>query len=194
VRRTKDRRQYRKGGYHLEPRLASTANLVSSSPSSKDKSKFTFVELFARIGGLRPGLESISGTCVMASERDEIACRIYRRHFHDDDDDDIDSDRLIECDMLDIASSDFPPHFHILTGGFPCQPFSARGSQPGFSDNCHRGQMYQELVRILMEVRPPFFLFENVFGLVTMEWYGRTCLSEWEGYGPDREDVGGVWV
>ena len=125
--------------------------------------KFTFVELFAGVGGFRLGLEKLGGSCVLASERDEMACAFYRRHFGA-------TGELVEGDILDVVSSDFPENgFDLLTAGFPCQPFSARGKKKGLDDDGHRGQMYQELVRILRAEQPSFFLFENVVGLVTMD-------------------------
>jgi len=141
---------------------STTTTTTTTKIGIKQSPKFTFVELFAGIGGFRMGLEQIGGSCVLASEKDEVARAIYRRQFGSYD--------LVEGDMLDIVSDDFPSNgFDILTAGFPCQPFSLRGEQKGLDDDGHRGQMYQELVRILMEERPPYFLFENVVGLVTME-------------------------
>jgi DNA (cytosine-5)-methyltransferase 1 len=181
IRRPKDRRYFRKGGFHLEPTAASTIATDDFADLATDQSPptFTFVELFAGIGGFRLGLEAIGGSCVLASERNANACTIYRRHFHQNNyttatqTNIFPPDVLIECDILDLHSTDFPANFHILTAGFPCQPFTVRGPQSGLSDtdrNSHpRGQMYQELVRVLNATQPPFFLFENVVGLVTME-------------------------
>mmetsp|Transcript_26676 Transcript_26676/g.32871 ORF Transcript_26676/g.32871 Transcript_26676/m.32871 type:complete len:556 (+) Transcript_26676:54-1721(+) len=177
ARKKKGRRgRSRGGGWRQSEKHNGSDNSITSTRSNPtadvDKpSKFTFVELFAGIGGFRLGLEKIGGSCVLASEGDEMACKMYRRHFGSDD--------LVEADMLDIVSDDFPPNgFDILTAGFPCQPFSIRGEQKGLNDDGHRGQLYQELVRVLMEEQPPFFLFENVVGLVTMEG-GRA--SHWTG-------------
>ena len=137
---------------------------------SKSHARFTFVELFAGVGGFRMGLEPIGGSCVLASERDEVACAFYRRHFGSQNKMEDCCSELIQGDVLDIVASDFPSTgFDLLTAGFPCQPFSARGKKKGLDDDGHRGQMYQELVRILMEEKPSFFLFENVVGLVTMD-------------------------
>jgi DNA (cytosine-5)-methyltransferase 1 len=130
-----------------------------------DKSKFTFVELFAGIGGFRLGLEAIGGRCVMSSEMNAAAANIFRQHF-DRDDGDADDDILIEGDILDVANEDIPDEFTMLTGGFPCQPFSTRGNQGGLHDD--RGQLYQELVRVLTVKQPACFMFENVAGLVTL--------------------------
>lgn len=130
-------------------------------PKINGNHQFTFVELFAGIGGFRLGLEAIGGKCTLASELKPQATAIYRQYFPDD------SNILIEGDILDLSSTDFPNHFTILTGGFPCQPFSNRGKRRGFDDD--RGQLYQELVRVLMTKQPPMFIFENVAGLVTMD-------------------------
>jgi DNA (cytosine-5)-methyltransferase 1 len=147
----------------------------SSSKLSRVDAEFTFVELFAGVGGFHLGLEPIGGACVLASERDEVACAFYRRHFgshrtaEGEDKNNLCSE-LVEGDIIDVVSDDFPKGgFDLLTAGFPCQPFSVRGKQKGLDEDGHRGQMYQELVRILMEQQPPFFLFENVVGLVTMD-------------------------
>lgn len=172
---------------------SSTTTTKSTTSAAAKSSKFTFVELFAGVGGFRLGLEPLGGSCVLASEKDAMACAFYRRHFGDDDGDDHDDDdnancdcpELVEGDILDIVSSDFPSSnnsftnssFDLLTAGFPCQPFSARGKKKGLEDDNHRGQMYQELVRILMEQQPSFFLFENVVGLVTMDGGRRIILS-----------------
>ena len=104
---------------------------------------------------------------------------MYRRQFGSDD--------LVEGDMLDIVSDDFPSDgFDLLTAGFPCQPCSRRGNKKGLRDDGHRGQMYQELCRILMEQRPPYFLFENVVGLVTMDGGDATRVGDKRVFKPGR--------
>jgi DNA (cytosine-5)-methyltransferase 1 len=134
---------------------------------TKDQNpRFTFVELFAGIGGFRIGLERNGGKCTLASELKPQATTIYRQFFGDQ------NSELIEGDMLDLGEEDFPNTFTMLTGGFPCQPFSTRGQRRGLDDD--RGQLYQELVRVLMMKQPPLFLFENVAGLVTMDGGSRS--------------------
>jgi len=123
-------------------------------------SRFTFVELFAGIGGFRLGLELLGGNCILASELRPQATKIYRQYFGQDE-------HLVEGDILDLCDDEIPNEFTILTGGFPCQPFSNRGMRRGLEDD--RGQLYQEMVRVLRTKRPPLFLFENVAGLVTMD-------------------------
>jgi DNA (cytosine-5)-methyltransferase 1 len=142
-----------------------TTTIIHETQTSP--STFTFVELFAGIGGFRLGLESLGGACLFSSELSSHAASIYRDNFADA------SSTLCEGDMLDLDSqNDLPKQFDILTAGFPCQPFTNRGHQQGFIDD--RGQLYRELARVLHEKQPPLFLFENVAGLVTMEGGSRT--------------------
>jgi DNA (cytosine-5)-methyltransferase 1 len=135
--------------------------LLLPAPSSDDcDAMFTFVELFAGIGGFRLGLEPLGGKCVLACESSSKASAIYRSFFTNDN-------VLVEGDVLDLDLQEFPS-YTMLTAGFPCQPFSNRGSQQGLEDE-ERGQLYLELVRILQETQPECFLFENVSQLVLMD-------------------------
>ena len=135
---------------------------ISNSTKPPEDSTFTFSELFAGIGGFRLGLVSSGGKCVFANEKDPYASSIYRRNFDTTSD-----DHFIEADILDVcAKNDIPADIDILTAGFPCQPFSARGKQMGLSDE--RGQLYREIVRVLHGSHPKSFIFENVAGLVNM--------------------------
>lgn len=137
-----------------------TLDLVNkhSTEVDDDSSVLRFVELFAGIGGFRLGLEQIGGQCVLANEVNEGAASIYRANFDDS--------HLALGDILDIATENLPD-FDCLVGGFPCQPFTTRGDQPGFKDD--RGQLYREVARILDERRPKCFILENVPGLVTLD-------------------------
>ena len=114
-----------------------TGNVAPSAAASADYPAFTFSELFAGISDFRLGLEATSGRCVFANEMDPYSLSIYHtnfRHLH-----------LVKADMLDLcAATDLPANIDILTGGFPCQPFSVRGAQMGLQDK--RGQLY--LVRV----------------------------------------------
>ena len=135
--------------------------LLPESSSHDCDALFTFVELFAGIGGFRLGLEhQLGGKCVLACESSSKATAIYKSFFTNDN-------VLVEGDVLDLDLQDFPP-YTMLTAGFPCQPFSNRGSQQGLDDE-ERGQLYLELVRILQETHPQCFLFENVSQLVLMD-------------------------
>lgn len=118
-----------------------------------DWNNFKFIDLFAGIGGIRLGFESVGGRCVFSSEFDEDACKTYEANFHEHP----------SGDITKIAASDIPD-FDILLGGFPCQAFSIIGKKEGFSnETC--GTLFFEIERILKEKKPRAFLLENVKNL-----------------------------
>jgi DNA (cytosine-5)-methyltransferase 1 len=114
---------------------------------------FTFIDLFAGIGGIRLGFESVGGKCVFSSEFDEDACKTYQANFGEHPAGDI---TKIEANTI--------PDFDILLGGFPCQAFSIMGKKEGFAnETC--GTLFFEIERILKEKRPKAFMLENVRNL-----------------------------
>ena len=118
----------------------------------EDKKKhadFTFIDLFAGIGGIRIPFQELGGKCVFTSEWDKFAQKTYRVNFGEEPQGDI-----TKIDAKDIPDCD------ILLGGFPCQPFSQAGLKKGFSDT--RGTLFFEIERIIQEKRPKAFLLENV--------------------------------
>ncbi|MFU0591657.1 DNA cytosine methyltransferase [Gardnerella leopoldii] len=118
-----------------------------------DWSNFRFIDLFAGIGGIRLGFESVGGHCVFSSEFDEDACKTYTANFGEHPAGDI-----TKIDAKTI------PDFDILLGGFPCQAFSIIGKKEGFSnETC--GTLFFDIERILREKRPPSFMLENVRNL-----------------------------
>ena len=122
---------------------------------------FTFIDLFAGIGGIRLGFEAVGGHCVFSSEFDEDACKTYEANFGEHPSGDI---TKIEAQNI--------PDFDILLGGFPCQAFSIIGKKEGFSnETC--GTLFFDIERILKEKRPKAFLLENVRNLVSHD-KGRT--------------------
>lgn len=121
---------------------------------------FTFIDLFAGIGGIRLGFEAVGGQCLFASEWDEAAQKTYQVNFGHSPAGDITK-----------ISSDLIPDHDILTAGFPCQPFSIIGAGLGFADT--RGTLFFEIERILRDRRPDSFLLENVRQLTTHD-KGRT--------------------
>lgn len=122
---------------------------------------FTFIDLFAGIGGIRLGFEAVGGHCVFSSEFDEDACKTYEANFGEHPSGDI---TKIEAQNI--------PDFDILLGGFPCQAFSIIGKKEGFSnETC--GTLFFDIERILKEKRPRAFLLENVRNLVSHD-KGRT--------------------
>ncbi|WP_298744757.1 DNA (cytosine-5-)-methyltransferase [uncultured Brevundimonas sp.] len=126
---------------------------------------FTFIDLFAGIGGLRRGFESIGGRCVFTSEWDRYSQKTYRANFPDDD-------HEINGDITKIEAAAIPPH-DVLLAGFPCQPFSiagvskknALGRAHGFADKT-QGTLFYDVARIIAHHRPAAFLLENVRNLV----------------------------
>ena len=150
------------------------ASPVSSQPAlkllrgGKDQppADFTFIDLFAGIGGLRRGFESIGGRCVFTSEWDKFSQQTYRANFPNDDHD-------INGDITKVEVSDIPAH-DVLLAGFPCQPFSiagvskknALGRAHGFEDKT-QGTLFFDVARIIAHHRPAAFLLENVRNLVS---------------------------
>ena len=123
------------------------ANLKNNSRN------FTFIDLFAGIGGMRLALESLGGKCVFSSEWDKFACRTYLANFGE----------TPRGDVTKIPASEIPD-FDILAAGFPCQPFSIAGKKRGFNHET-QGTLFFEVERILKEKRPKAFLLENVKNL-----------------------------
>lgn len=115
--------------------------------------EFSFIDLFAGIGGIRLGFEAAGGHCVFSSEFDENACKTYEANFGEHPSGDI-----TKIDAKDI------PDFDILLGGFPCQAFSIIGKKEGFeNETC--GTLFFEIERILKEKKPKAFMLENVRNL-----------------------------
>ena len=114
---------------------------------------FSFIDLFAGIGGIRLGFESVGGHCVFSSEFDESACKTYEANFGEHP----------SGDITKIAAKDIPD-FDVLLGGFPCQAFSIIGKKEGFeNETC--GTLFFEIERILKEKKPKAFMLENVRNL-----------------------------
>ena len=114
---------------------------------------FRFIDLFAGIGGIRLGFESIGGKCVFSSEFDEDACTTYQVNFGEHP----------AGDITKIEAKDIPD-FDVLLAGFPCQAFSIIGKKMGFADET-RGTLFFDIERILKEKRPQAFMLENVKNL-----------------------------
>jgi len=124
------------------------------------KEKFTFIDLFAGIGGMRIAFERNGGKCVFSSEWDKYCKKTYEANFGE----------VPEGDITKIDEKDIPDH-DVLVGGFPCQAFSIAGKRGGFQDT--RGTLFFDIARILKRKKPKAFLLENVGGLVTHDG-GRT--------------------
>ena len=116
--------------------------------------KFTFIDLFAGIGGVRLAFNRVGGKCVFTSEWDEACQVMYEENFGDKP----------FGDITKIKAEEIPDH-DILTAGFPCQSFSIIGGRLGFADM--RGTLFFDVERILRIKQPKAFLLENVRQLVS---------------------------
>ena len=110
---------------------------------------FTYIDLFAGIGGFHQAADSLGGKCVFASEIDAEAKRAYAVNYG----------LMPKGDITKIANDEVPKH-DVLFAGFPCQPFSIIGNRLGFDDI--RGTLFFEIVRILKAKEPRLFILENV--------------------------------
>lgn len=127
-------------------------NFASNRPyeeHNNENPEFTFIDLFAGIGGIRLPFQELGGECVFTSEWDKFAQKTYSINYGD----------APHGDISKIESQQIPD-FDILLAGFPCQPFSQAGLKQGFSDT--RGTLFFEIERIIKDKRPKAFLLENV--------------------------------
>lgn len=138
-------------------------------PTPWEPGDFTFIDLFAGIGGIRLGLSRVGGRCVYSCEIDRFARLTYEANFG-------------PCEGRDIRAvdaNDIPDH-DVLAAGFPCQPFSiagvskklSLGREHGFRDE-KSGNLFFEIIRILETKRPAVVFLENVKNLQTHD-RGRT--------------------
>jgi DNA (cytosine-5)-methyltransferase 1 len=123
----------------------------SHTKKSKNLSTWTFIDLFAGIGGIRQGFSPYFGKCVFSSEWDKFSQQTYQANF----------DHCPVGDITQISPHDIPP-FDILLAGFPCQPFSNAGHKKGFSDT--RGTLFFNILEIAKYHRPQVLFLENVKG------------------------------
>jgi len=125
--------------------------------------KFTFIDLFAGIGGFRIAMQELGGKCVYSSEFDAQAQKTYLANYGDMPFGDI---------TKEVTKSYIPDGFDVLCGGFPCQAFSLAGKRLGFQDET-RGTLFFEIEEILRRKQPKAFFLENVKGLMIHD-KGRT--------------------
>lgn len=115
------------------------------------------VELFAGIGGFRLACDELKIDTVWANDIDPKASAVYRSKFG--------TDEHVEGDIAEFI--DKIPEHDLLTGGFPCQPFSSAGKKLGIEDV--RGTLFEKIVSILKEKKPKYFVLENVKRLLSMD-------------------------
>ncbi|MFZ9181603.1 MAG: DNA cytosine methyltransferase [Rickettsiales bacterium] len=118
----------------------------------KNNQNFNFIDLFAGIGGIRLGFESLGGKCIFSSELDKFAQMTYEANFGEKP----------AGDITLINEKDIP-NFDVLLAGFPCQPFSNAGLKMGFEDT--RGTLFFYIARIINYHKPKVVFLENVKGL-----------------------------
>lgn len=144
---------------------------TKTSFSDDNSTGFTFIDLFAGIGGMRRGFESVGGKCIFTSEWNKYANETYLANFI--------VDHEIAGDITQFRVEDIPPH-DILLAGFPCQPFSiagvskknALGVPHGFECET-QGTLFFNIEKIIEYHKPPAFLLENVKNLISHD-KGRT--------------------
>ena len=139
---------------------SATAHPRTSGPGRVDReavtsASFTFVDLFAGIGGFHLAMQQLGGECVFVSEIDPACQTVYEANFG----------MLPEGDIRPLTEGDVmavPPH-DVLCAGFPCQPFSKSGHQRGMNET--RGTLLFNILRILQARKPRFVVLENVRNL-----------------------------
>lgn len=171
-----ERTGYRWESGETKPRRSVLEVLRAHTPAptedAQEAAAFRFIDLFAGIGGLRRGFESIGGRCVFTSEWDKYSQITYRANFPHDP-------HPIAGDIRNVAEADIP-EFDVLLAGFPCQPFSLAGVSKknslnrahGFADET-QGTLFFDVARIIAHHRPAAFLLENVKNLTSHD-RGRT--------------------
>lgn len=167
------------------PRLTHVEYMYLQSllpPKPAKKTSFTFIDLFAGIGGIRKGFETIGGECVFTSEWNPYAVRTYKaNHYCDPERHRFNQDirTITLSDKLDVSEEEayqnidreIPDH-DVLLAGFPCQPFSlagvskknSLGRKHGFECET-QGTLFFDVARIIKAKRPAAFLLENVKNL-----------------------------
>lgn len=117
--------------------------------------KFTFIDLFAGIGGFRMAMQNLGGRCVFSSEWDTQAQKTYFLNYGEIPFGDI---------TLEETKSYIPDNFDVLCAGFPCQAFSLAGKRRGFEET--RGTLFFDVAEIIKRKQPKAFFLENVKGLL----------------------------
>lgn len=164
--------------YNLFPELFSVPFPAPENP------KFTFIDLFAGIGGFRIAMQNLGGKCVYSSEWDAQAQKTYLANYGEMPYGDI---------TKESTKSYIPDGFDILCAGFPCQAFSLAGKRRGFEET--RGTLFFDVAEIIRRKRPKAFFLENVKGLKihdrgkTLDTILNVLRNDLDYYVPDPEIV-----
>ena len=124
-------------------------------PSPTNKGRYTFIDLFAGVGGFRLANQAQGGICVFSSEWNTAAQATYQANY---------GERPFGDITKEETKALIPQHFDLLCGGFPCQAFSIAGLRKGFTDT--RGTLFFDIEQIIEKHRPRAVLLENVKNLV----------------------------
>lgn len=120
-----------------------------------EKPKFTFIDLFAGVGGIRLGMQEAGGKCIYSSEWNSQAQKTYLTNYGE----------MPFGDITKESTKNYiPDNFDVLCAGFPCQPFSISGKQKGFEDT--RGTLFFDICSIVSSKKPKVIFLENVKHLV----------------------------
>lgn len=149
--------------------------------------KFTFIDLFAGIGGFRMAMQNLGGKCVFSSEWDAQAQKTYFLNYGEIPFGDI---------TKESVKSYIPDNFDVLCAGFPCQAFSMAGKRLGFEET--RGTLFFDVAEILRRKRPKAFFLENVKGLLnhdkgkTIQTILKVLREDLDYYVPDPKIVNAI--
>jgi DNA (cytosine-5)-methyltransferase 1 len=163
-RRTLSRWQKAPGKLPVARQLA-LREILRSIPRRPEGSDFTFIDLFAGIGGMRAGFAAAGGRCIFTSEWNPWAQKTYTANFG--------TDEPLIGDITQYPAEDIPDH-DVLLAGFPCQPFSVAGvskknalGRPHGFECTTQGTLFFDVARIIAAKRPSAFLLENVKNLLS---------------------------
>lgn len=160
------------------------SDLFSVPFLAKENPSFTFIDLFAGIGGFRMAMQNLGGKCVFSSEWDTQAQKTYLLNYGEVPFGDITSE---------VTKSFIPDDFDVLCAGFPCQAFSLAGKRLGFEET--RGTLFFDVAEVLRRKRPKAFFLENVKGLLmhdkgkTMQTILKVLREDLDYYVPEPQIV-----
>lgn len=149
----------------LEPILRNLLQVPAAEERVIGAGSFSFIDLFAGIGGIRMGFEAHGGKCVFTSEWNDYSKKTYIENYGDH--------HPFEGDIVAFPAKDIPDH-DILLAGFPCQPFSIAGvskknslGRPHGFECTTQGTLFFDVARIIATKRPKVFVLENVKNLLS---------------------------
>lgn len=125
---------------------------------SKSKKKFRVISLFSGAGGMDLGFINAGFEIVWANDFFKEAVESYKKNV---------DDRIVYGDITKIDSSEMPDDIDLVIGGFPCQGFSVANTKRSMKDE--RNFLYKEMLRVIDDKKPKFFVAENVKGILSMK-------------------------